>query len=75
MIGGVESAPDRNDPTRTLARFLIRAVVAGSNVKSKEMTTTREMYVKCLLAWNAHRRGDTTSLAYHANAEIPKILK
>lgn len=70
-----ESAPDRNDPTRTLARFLIRAVVAGSNVKSKEITTHREMFVKSLHAWNAFRAGETTALNYHSGAPIPKISK
>jgi hypothetical protein len=71
-----ESAPDRNDPTRALARFLVRAIMAGSNVKGdKQAVGSREMYVKCLHAWNAYRAGESTTLAYHATAPIPKISK
>ncbi len=70
-----ESAPDRNDPTRTLARFLVRAVLAGSRGSTKEMVGSREVFVKCIHAWNAYRAGETTALNYHAGAPIPKISK
>jgi hypothetical protein len=73
-----ESAADRNDPTRVLARFLVRAVMIGggrSQKSVKEAVGHREMYVKCIHAWNAFRAGETTSLAYHAKADLPKISK
>lgn len=71
-----ESHPDRDHPSRVLARFLVRSVMAGANVKSsKNITTNREMFVKCLHAWNAYRSGETTSLQYHSKAPIPKVSK
>jgi len=75
-----ESDPDRDSPTRTLARYLIRASLAGgsgthSRGSGKKLVDPREVYVKCLHAWNAWRRGERTSLNYHANAPIPDVVR
>lgn len=73
-----ESAPDRDDATRTLARFLLRCILSsgrGTTKRDQKSVGFREMYVKCLHAWNAWRKGETTSLAYHVAAPIPKIEK
>jgi hypothetical protein len=75
-----ESAPDRDDPTRVLTRYLLRAALAGGGPASnaahgKKLVDFREMYVKCLHAWNAWRKGETTSLNYYAKADIPSVSK
>lgn len=74
-----ESAPDRDDPTRVLTRFLIRASVAGGTgsrqIGDKKMVTSREIYVKCVHAWNAWRKGERTALNYHAKAALPVVSK
>jgi hypothetical protein len=33
------------------------------------------MYVKCLHAWNAWRRGEATSLQYYAKAPLPDVCR
>lgn len=71
-----ESDPDRNAPSRALARYLRSASMAtGPTTKNRKPVAFREMYVKCLHAWNAFRSGETTALAYYANAELPKVSK
>jgi hypothetical protein len=74
-----ESAPDRDDPTRVLARYLVRSALAGGSTsrvgEGKKLTDQREMYVKCLHAWNAWRRGEATSLQYYAKAPLPDVCR
>lgn len=73
-----ESAADRNDATRTLARFLVRAVIGGNRGKGggeRNVVSLREMYVKCLHAWNAWRKGETTNLSYYPNSDVPAVSK
>jgi hypothetical protein len=73
-----ESDPDRDNPTRVLARYLMRTVISGghtSRVSGKnKVVSAREIYVKCLHAWNAWRKGEATALNYHAKADIPKVV-
>lgn len=75
-----ESAPERDDPTRKLARYLVeitltnRAFNKAGTPKSKR-ADSREVLVKCFHAWNAWRKGETTNLNYYAKAEIPKLEK
>lgn len=76
----LESDPDRDAPTRVLARYLIRATLSGgsgSNARAagKKLADPREVYVKCVHAWNAWRRGEGTALNYHANAPIPDVAR
>lgn len=69
-----ESAPERDDATRTLARYLIRVIIAGGNMSKpgdRKIVTPREIYAKCIHAWNAWRRNETTSLNYFAKAPLP----
>lgn len=70
-----ESAPDRNDPTRILARFLVRAVVGGGRSVGKDAVGQREMYVKCIRAWNSYRSGEATSLQYREADPLPQVSK
>jgi len=70
-----ESAPDNMCPTRVLARFLVRASMTRRSGIERKIVASREMYVKCLHAWNAWRKEEPTSLNYHAKAAIPAIVK
>lgn len=73
----LESAPDRDDPTRVLARFLLRATMSkkGRTDRSVKIVGHREVFVKCLHAWNAWRKQESTALNYHAKAAVPKVEK
>lgn len=68
-----ESGDSPQKPDRKLARYLLTAGVdMGAGVRSRLRTVTpREMYVKCLHAWNAWRKGETTNLNYYADKEVP----
>jgi len=72
-----ESHPDRNNATRTLARFLSENFGRGDQ-RTRKPTGPRwdvKAYaVKAIHAWNAWRRGETTSLSYFPNAPIPKPI-
>lgn len=73
-----ETLPERNDPTRTLARYLAQVNVAGGmgrNAAGKKAIGQREIYAKCVHAWNAWRKGETTALKYHAAAPLPQASK
>lgn len=78
MLVRDESAPDRGDPTRVLARYLVRSSLGGRHgrtVSETKKSDPREMYVKCLHAWNAWRKGESTSLAYYPKADLPAVSK
>lgn len=74
-----ETAADRNDPTRVLARYLATAAIAnGANraaTAKKKVVGTREIYAKCVHAWNAWRKGESTNLNYYASAPLPQASK
>jgi len=65
-------------PDRVLNRFLLgKTVNSGAQAtrrKRDSVAAPREMYVKCLHAWNAWRRDTTTDLKYHAQAKIPSAV-
>jgi hypothetical protein len=63
-------------PDRVLNRFLLGKAVIGSKTArhSSGLVSPREMFVKCLHAWNAWRRDATTDLKYHAQAKIPAAV-
>lgn len=65
--GNKPSAPDRK-----LAAFLIRTGVnVGKGSGRTRRAEPREMYVRCLHAWNAWRKGEATDLKYYAAADLP----
>jgi hypothetical protein len=68
-----ETHPDAKNASRKLAKFLTVAGVRASrgNLVS---ATEHEMYVKCLHAWNAWRKGLPTNLQYHADKQAPDIV-
>lgn len=64
---------DRKDATRVLAAYLIRSA-ARTNMKirgGKEVVTFKEMYSKCITAWNAWRDDRPTDLKYYADKPVP----
>lgn len=71
--GATPKAPDR-----ILQKFLLSRGVApngGTDHRRKKTTvSTREMYVRCIHAWNAWRRDTTTDLKYHAQGRIPAAV-
>lgn len=69
-----ESAPDRDDPSRVLARYLVRVVTGKTVGAGKKLVSTREIYVKCLHGWNAWRQGESTALNYYPKADVPKVV-
>lgn len=73
-----ESAPTTVDATRTLGYFL-RGAVVGSNRAARGTTHRivghREMYAKCITAWNAWRKGESTHLRYYPAAALPEPSK
>lgn len=73
-----ETDPDRDHPSRVLARYLVRVSLSGGKrskgqAGGREVVSWREVYVKCLHAWNAYRKGESTKLNYHHNADIPAV--
>lgn len=68
-----ESAPQGN-PSRKLARYLLLTCIRVPRGKTQQKTAGfREMYVKCLHAWNAWCKDENTNLNYHADAVTPKV--
>lgn len=65
-------------PDRVLQRFLLsRGISPWGGEKTRRTTQVvgaREMFVRCIHAWNAWRRDTTTDLKYHAQAKIPAAV-
>lgn len=69
------SGPDRATPDRILNKYLERhAVRSGMGAQSaKDQVHPREMFIKCLHAWNAWRRNESTALRYNPNNPVPSV--
>lgn len=67
-----ESNKDAKSPSRTLGRFLrSTAISCGRGADKAKTVRTKHVFIKCIHAWNAHRRGDTTDLKVYSDAKIP----
>lgn len=68
-------------PDRKLAKFLSGVVVESGPAAQKprigqslsRRASPREIYVKCLHAWNAWRKGGETDMKYYPAADIPSV--
>jgi hypothetical protein len=64
-------------PDRKLAKYLITHTVNSGRGASRNAVSTRaaprEVYVKCLIAWNAYRAGATTDLKFYPHAKTPAV--
>lgn len=70
-----ETGVTPDTPDRKLARYLLTTGVdSGSGARRLRPVTPREMYAKCLTAWNAWRKNEPTNLRYHADKDVPKII-
>lgn len=64
-------------PDRVLARFLLSTGVdrgTSTQDKKKRGADRRTFLVKCIHAWNAWRRNQTTDLKYHPDAKVPAAV-
>jgi hypothetical protein len=63
-------------PDRKLQKYLLQTSVGvGAGCRSeKERDDSRAMYCRCVHAWNAWRRGDTTDLKYYAKSKLPAAV-
>ena len=65
-------------PSLKLRNYLLSTNCSvGRGVHSPSLNqaaTYKEMFSKCIIAWNAYRRGDATSLKYYAEKEVPKVI-
>jgi hypothetical protein len=71
------SGSNHKSPDRVLHKYLLTVGVfkpGATGVRKRKLATPREMYVKCLHAWNAWRRDTMTDLKYHAQAKIPAAV-
>lgn len=68
-----DSGPKPDCPDRVLSRYLLTTVMQGGLDRSTKSAGPREIYVKCLHAWNAWRKGDSTRLRYSADLGIPVV--
>lgn len=64
-------------PDRKLAKLLTTSGIGlglGTRKPGRLQMTQRECYVKCIHAWNAWRRSESTDLKYYADAKIPAAI-
>ncbi len=63
----------RGSPAKKLRDWLILATVKTGG-QDRKVVGHLEMFVKCIHAWNAHRKGKTTMLNYFAKSPIPPVV-
>lgn len=62
------------DPDRKLQMYLLMVgMSSGGSTGRTKIVSPREIYVKCIHAWNAWRTDGPTNLKYHPDADIPPI--
>jgi hypothetical protein len=66
-----ETGGKPTDPSRKLARFLTTMSISKKDSGGKVQMTPKAVYAKCLHAWNAWRRGETTNLNYYPGKPMP----
>ena len=64
----------KDSGVRKLFRFLKDHGIGAAGKDSSAKVADREMYIKCLLAWNSWRNGEeTVRLQYHKDAPTPEV--
>jgi len=60
-------------PDRQLNNFLLTATLnSGANIlTNKSAATRREIFAKCIIAWNAYRKEEVTRLRYSPSKPLP----
>lgn len=69
ILVSTENHPENDHPTRVLAKFLRTNLINCAHHLSRKM-----IYAKCIHAWNAYKRKQTTQLRYLPDANVPKPL-
>lgn len=73
-----ETGNSPNRPDRMIAKWLLTVSVndgSGGHLPRSKKADIREMYVRCLHAWNAHRRNtELKTIKYYAEAKVPACL-
>lgn len=59
-------------PDRMLGRWLLTSTLSAKQTRAPK-ATDREVYVKCLHAWNAWRNKTVTNLRYFQDAPLPTV--
>jgi hypothetical protein len=69
------TGPKHDSPDRLLSRWLDKTSVASGRTGSgKTRCSSREMYVRCIHAWNAWRRDEKTEMKYYAASKTPAAV-
>lgn len=67
------SNTDTKSPSRVLQRWLLGVILSRKGNKDIEQTHDHEMLVKCIHAFNAWKRGESTKLKYYAAVGTPEV--
>jgi hypothetical protein len=69
-----ETGATPDTPDRKLAKWLLTSKInRGSGMKSANLTTNKETYAKCIHAWNAWRKDESTALNYYSSKPVPSV--
>ena len=70
-----ETGDSPSRPDRRLAKFLLTVNVDnGRGAARARRCAPKEFYVKCIHAWNAWRKDQSTDLKYYSSAKVPAIV-
>lgn len=62
-----------SDPDRKLQKYLLSISIAmGGGARNTRTASQREVYSRCITAWNAWRKGEKTEMKYFSEAKVPK---
>lgn len=70
---------NNTDPRKRVRDYLMTARQGGGGGHNRvgvgsRTVSSRELYVKCIRAWNAWREGKTTDLKYYQRADAPEAV-
>ena len=61
-------------PDRKLNQYLLTTILGRKSFGSEsKVASEREMFVRCIHAWNAWRRGEKSDLRYYPEAKVPEM--
>lgn len=62
-------------PDRRLQKFLLETSIAvGKSARNLRASSQKEVYVRCIHAWNSFRTGRPSELKFFAEARVPKAV-
>lgn len=71
------SGPKRKSPDRKIRDYLLNINInfaGGARSVGRKRSSLREVFIKCVHAWNAWRRNEDTDLKYYPNARTPAAI-